>query len=69
MSAEEIMDWDTFYSVLADSDIEPYLFQPEQENWAFNVIIARTEEFIALTDDIYHQHWLDMHIKVAKFPF
>lgn len=29
MSAEDVTDKDTFYSVLADSDIHSYLFEPE----------------------------------------
>ena len=33
---------------------------------SFSVNIARTEEFIASIDYIYHQHWLDIRIKHGK---
>lgn len=82
MSEEDVMDEDTFYIVLANSDIQPYFFELEytakemqqaseallarlieQQNL---VNIGRTGECIALIDYIYHQNWLDFHIKSVK---
>ena len=37
-----------------------------QGNSIFSVSKARTEEFTASTDNIYHQYWLEIHLKSAE---
>ncbi len=41
--------------------------QDKSEISAFSVNIAQSEEFIASTDNNYHQHLLDIHMKSGGF--
>lgn len=59
-SREYIMHWVNTEEIVS---LKGNFAALDQENSAFSANIAHIEEFIASIYYIYHQHWLDIHIK------